>query len=77
MISIRTAVSGTPVLICHPPGNFEGYTQDGEVVSVEDEILTVKFQADQIRTCRFHQSTGTAVDTRLDSFIVLAHPQRF
>jgi hypothetical protein len=75
--SLRTATIGTPVTIVHPPRNFEGYTQDGVVIAVEDEMLTVQFQADCVRTCRFYQETGTPVDTRIDAFIVLANPQRF
>jgi len=77
MSSLRAAVVGTKVLIVHPPRNFEGYTQDGVVIAIEDEMLTVQFTADQVRTCRFYQAAGTPVDTRLDAFIVLAAPQRF
>jgi hypothetical protein len=75
--SLRTATIGTPVKIVHPPRNFEGYTQDAVVIAIEDEMLTVQFTADQVRTCRFYQETGTPVDTRLDAFIVLAQPTRF
>lgn len=71
MSSLRILTSGSPVLIVNPPHNFEGYVVEAEVVSIEDEIVTVKFQADVIRTARFKLRDGMSTDTRLESFIVL------
>jgi hypothetical protein len=72
MSSLRNLKSGDKVLIVQPPHNFEGHAVDGEVVSVENDIATVKFQADIIRTARFYVFDGCNTDQRLESFIVRA-----
>jgi hypothetical protein len=77
MSTLRAVTIGTKVLIVHPPENFEGFTQEGTVVGFDDKVILVEFQADTVRHASFYLIDGRAIDLRLKSFIVLAHPQRF
>ena len=77
MSSLRNVKVGTKVLIVHPPGNFEGFTQEGTVVGFDDTIVMIEFQADIVRHASFRIVNGQHVNTRLNTFIVLANPQGF
>ena len=70
MGTLRYIKPGDVVLLVLEPKTFVGDAIEAEVIGTTDEVISVRFLADQYRFASFSADTGKNSDVNLRSFII-------